>query len=72
MFLSDAQEYNGVSELEGAISKQDIEERYIKIKEIIGEKFYDIISISEASKDHKGRSHYYNNKNIQKYINEGY
>ena len=72
MFLSDAQEYNGVSELEGAISKQDIEERYIKIEEIIGEKFYDIISISEASKDHKGRSNYYNNKNIQKYINEGY
>lgn len=72
MFLSDAQEYNGVSELEGAISKQDIEERYIKIKEIIGEKFYDIISISEASKDHKGRDAYHNSKNIQKYINEGY
>lgn len=72
MFLSDAQEYNGVSELEGAISKQDIEERYIKIKEIIGEKFYDIISISEASKDHRGRGNYYNSKNVKKYINEGY
>ena len=72
MFSSDAQEYNGVSELKGAISKQDIKERYIKIKEIIGEKFYDIISISEASKDHTGRDAYYNSKNIQKYINEGY
>lgn len=72
MFLSDTQEYTGVSELKGAISKQDIEERYIKIKEIIGEKFYDIISISEASKDHTGRNAYHNGKNIQKYINEGY
>ena len=72
-FKSDSQEYTGISELEGAVSSQDIKEYDDKIIDILGEKYYNIIAVSELSKDQ--RLQYYipiKNNTIQTYINEGY
>ena len=72
-FKSDSQEYTGISELEGAISSQDIKEYDDKIIDILGEKYYNIIAVSELSKNQR-LQHYipvkYNT--IKNYINEGY
>ena len=72
-FKSDSQEYTGISELEGAVSSQDIKEYDDKIINILGEKYYNIIAVSELSKDQR-LQHYIpvNYNTIRNYINEGY
>ena len=72
-FESDRQEYIGTSELEGAISSQDIKEYDDKIIDVLGEKYYNIIAVSELSKDQSLQ--YYipiDYNTIKNYINEGY
>ena len=72
-FKRDSQEYIGISELKGAISPQDIKEYDDKIIDILGEKYYNIIAVSELSKDQR-LQHYIPVKHntIQTYINDGY
>lgn len=73
MFEADAQEYNGISELQGAISNNDIEEITEYIDSILGKKLHTILGISEASKDVSGPLNgYANYKNVNDYIREGY